>query len=153
MLMGKIKGYLDGYNVKYDVIAHMPTYTASETAQSAHIVGKAFAKTVIVKCGKQMVMAVLPASAQLDLDVIKEVTGSDRVVLAKEFEFCELFPECEVGAMPPFGNLFNLNVYVDEQLALQPEIAFNAGEHTDLIKLAYQDFEKLVDPVVLNLAR
>ena len=113
--------------------------------------GKELAKTVIVKLDDQFAMAVLPASLHVSLTRLKEAAGVDNVELANEDEFKSLFPDCDVGAMPPFGNLYDLDVYVAGQLTEDEEIAFNAGSHTELIKLAYRDFERLVQPKVVAL--
>jgi len=148
----KLKAYLDGHGVKYVTITHSPAYTAQEIAGRAHVPGKELAKTVMVKVDGMMAMAVLPASYQVDFDLLKELTGSFRVELASEEEFCDLFPGCEVGAMPPFGNLYNMDVFVAESLADDDEIAFNAGSHTELIRLDYEDFERLVEPEVMRFS-
>lgn len=116
----------------------------------AHIPGKELAKTVIVKVDGEMAMAVLPASYKVDFKLLKKAAKAKKVELADEKEFKDLFPECEVGAMPPFGNLYDMNVFVAESLAEGKEIAFNAGSHTELIKMSYADFEKLAEPTVLK---
>jgi Ala-tRNA(Pro) deacylase len=110
------------------------------------------AKTVMVKVDGKMSMAVLPASYQVDLGQLAEVAGAKKVELATEEEFKGLFPECEPGAMPPFGNLYDMQVYATESLAEDAEIAFNAGSHTELLKLAYADFAKLVEPTVARFS-
>jgi Ala-tRNA(Pro) deacylase len=109
------------------------------------------AKTVIVDLDGKMAMAVLPASSRLDLNHLKEAASAKRVALADERKFEGLFPDCEVGAMPPFGNLYGLDVFVADSLAEDEEIAFNAGSHTEVVRLAYQDFERLVQPKVAKL--
>ncbi|MGE5399203.1 MAG: aminoacyl-tRNA deacylase [Ignavibacteriales bacterium] len=148
----KLKQFLDANNVKYVSIKHSPAFTAQEVAHSAHIPGRDLAKTVIVKIGDQLAMAVLPAKYLVDLDLIRETTGSDNVELASEKEFKNVFPDCEIGAMPPFGNLYDMPVYVAEALRKEKEIAFNAGSHSELIKLAYEDFERLVKPIIIRLS-
>jgi len=150
MPVKKLKDFLDSNNIKYVVISHSTAYTAQEVAASSHIPGKEMAKTVIVKIDDKMTMVVLPASYKVDFDLFKEAVGADNIELADEYEFKDMFPECEVGAMPPFGNLYGMDVYLAENLLDQEEIAFNAGSHTELIKLAYKDFERLVKPKVLN---
>ena len=149
MPVKKLREFLDRHNVKYVTISHSKAYTAQQVAASAHIPGKELAKTVMVKLDGKMAMAVLPASFQVDFDLLREVTGAGRGELADEKEFRDLFPECDVGAMPPFGNLYDMDVYVAESLAEDDEIAFNAGSHTELIRMSYQDFERLVQPKVL----
>jgi Ala-tRNA(Pro) deacylase len=146
----KLKAFLDGHGVKYVSIQHSTAFTAAEVAASAHVKGRDFAKTLIVKIEGAMVMVVLPASRRLVLHDLREMLASDHVRLASEAEFKDAFPDCEVGAMPPFGNLYQMPVYVAASLAEEPEIAFNAGTHTEVIKLAYADFEQLVKPMVLD---
>ena len=145
-----LKQFLDDNHVKYVTIVHSRAYTASEIAQSAHIPGKEMAKIVMVKIDGKMGMAVLPASDQIDFGRLKAGTGASAVELAAEAEFQDKFPECELGAMPPFGNLYGLPVYASRRLTEDTEIAFNAGSHTELIRLAYGDFERLVGPKVME---
>ena len=139
----KLKDFLDWHNIKYVTIRHSLAYTAQEIAASAHIAGKELAKTVMVKIDDKMAMAVLPASYKVNFDLLKKAAGAHKVELANEQEFRDMFPESEVGAMPPFGNLYGMEVFVDESLSQDDEIAFNAGSHTELIKLAYKDFEAI----------
>src|SRR5438093_12258139 len=146
MAVRKLKEFLDREKVKYVSIIHSIAYTAQEVAASAHITGKELAKTVIVELDGKMAMAVLPANRKIVLQDLREVTGSDEVKFASEEEFKQKFPDCETGAMPPFGNLYGMDVYVAESLADNDEIAFNAGSHTEVIKLPYKDFERLVQP-------
>jgi len=150
MPVKKLKEFLDNNHVKYVSIIHSRAYTAAEVAQSAHIPGKEMAKTVMVKVDGKMAMAVLPAFQQVDFERLKGALGAKTVELASEREFQDLFPECEVGAMPPFGNLYGMDVCVSRQLTADKEIAFNAGSNTELIKLAYQDFERLVKPKAVD---
>ena len=147
-----LKKFLDENKVKYVVISHSPAYTAQDIAASAHIPGKELAKTVMVKIDGKMSMAVLPASYKVDFKLLKKATGASDVVLASEPEFKDMFPECELGAMPPFGNLYGMDVFVAESLAEDEEIAFNAGSHTELVRLAYRDCERLVKPAVLRFS-
>jgi len=146
MPVKKVKEFLDGAGVRYIVVSHAPAYTAQEIAASAHIPGKELAKTVMVKLDGKMAMAVLPASHVVDFDKLKQVAGSSKAELASEDEFRSLFPECEVGAMPPFGNLYDIPVYAERGLTEDEEIAFNAGSHKELFRMAYRDFENLVKP-------
>ncbi len=148
----QLKSFLDSNHVKYKTITHSPQYTAQEIAASAHIPGKDLAKTVIVKVDGEFAMAVLPASQHVSLTRLKEATGADNAEIASEQEFGELFPDCEVGAMPPFGNLYDMPVFAAEQLIEDEEIAFSAGSHTELVQLAYRDFDKLVHPKVIALS-
>jgi len=152
MPVKRLKEFLDGHNVKYVTISHSRAFTAQETATSAHIPGKELAKTVMVKIDGKMAMAVLPASYKVDFDLLKKATGSSKVEIAGEKEFKDLFPGCEVGAMPPFGNLYGMDVFVARSLAEDEEIAFNAGSHRELVKMAYKDFERLVKPKVMEFS-
>jgi Ala-tRNA(Pro) deacylase len=147
----QLSEFLDSNDVKYVTIRHSPAYTANEVAASAHIPGKDMAKTVIVEVDGKMAMAVVPASSRLNLGELKEIAGAETVALADERKFQGLFPDCEIGAMPPFGNLYGLDVFVADSLAEDEEIAFNAGSHTELVRLAYQDFERLVHPRVAKI--
>lgn len=142
----KLKAFLDENKVKYISIQHSSAYTAQEIAALAHIPGKDLAKTVIIKIDGKMAMAVLPASYKVSFDNLKSALGVNEVRLAYEQEFMDKFPDCEVGAMPPFGNIYGLEVFVAESLAEEEEIAFNACNHTELIKMSFSDFEKLVKP-------
>ncbi|MBI4469321.1 MAG: YbaK/EbsC family protein [Acidobacteria bacterium] len=148
----RLKEFLDDQGVKYVSLAHSKAYTAQEIAESAHVPARELAKTVMIKIDGRMAMAVLPASFRVDFDRIKESARAERVELAGEQEFRELFPECDVGAMPPFGNLYGLDVFVATPLTEDEVIAFNAGSHTELIKLAYADFARLVSPRVSDFA-
>ena len=148
----KLKKFLDEKKIKYVAISHSPTYTAQEIAASAHVPGKDMAKTVIIKVDGRMTMAVLPAPHKVDFKLLKQAIGAKSVELATEQEFADSFPECEPGAMPPFGNLNDMDVYVAEKLSTDEQIAFNAGSHTELFKMAYKDFDALVRPKVLKFA-
>ena len=143
--------YLDSQHIDYTLISHSPTYTAQETAQSAHIPGREVAKTVVVIIDGVPAMVIEPATSQVHLGKLKQLTDAETVSLADERDFDELFPDCERGAMSPFGNLRDMQVYVDESLTHDEQIAFNADSHTEMIKLAYRDFEALVQPKVLHL--
>ena len=150
MAVRKLKEFLDREKVKYVSIVHSPAFTAQEVAASAHVTGKELAKTVIVKLDGEMAMAVLPANRKIVLQDLREVTGSDEVKFASEEEFKAQFPDCETGAMPPFGNLYGMDVYVAEALTQNEEIAFNACSHTEVIKMAFKDFDRLVHPAVMS---
>ena len=152
MPANKLKEFLDDQHVKYLTLSHSPAYTAQEIAALAHVRGDELAKTVMVKLDGKMAMAVLPASYKLDLSLLKLASGTDAVELAGESEFKGLFPDCETGAMPPFGNLYGLAVFADESLAKDEEIVFNAGSHRELVRLAYKDFERMVQPTVGKFA-
>lgn len=152
MPVQKLREFLDRHNVKYVSIKHSPAYTAQEVAARAHVPGKELAKTVMIKIDGKLAMAVLPASYQVDMDQLKQVVGANDVEIASEQEFKDMFPGCEIGAMPPFGNLYGMPVFASPALAEDDEIAFNAGSHTELIRLPYIDFEALVKPKVVALS-
>jgi Ala-tRNA(Pro) deacylase len=146
MPLRKLREFLDQSGVKYVSMSHSEAYTAQEIAASAHVPGKELAKTVMVKLDGKMAMAVLPASYKVDFAKLKAAAGAQKVELAPEEDFKDLFEGCDVGAMPPFGNLYEMDVYVSESLAEEEKIAFNAGSHTELISLSFSDFERLVKP-------
>ncbi|MBP7342663.1 MAG: YbaK/EbsC family protein [Smithellaceae bacterium] len=148
----KLKEFLDSESVKYVKIAHSPAYTARELAQSLHIKGSMVAKTVIVYIREKMAMAVLPANHSIDFDRFRKAVGEEDIRLATEGQFRGMFPDCEVGAMPPFGNLYGMDVYVDQHLTEDEDIFFNACSHSELVRMSYQDFERLVKPKVIKIA-
>ena len=152
MPVRKLKEFLDLNGVKYVTIKHSSAYTSQEVAASAHISGKEMAKTVMIKVDGKMAMAVLPASYHIDFDSLRVIFGTSNVSLATESEFKDRFPDCEVGAMPPFGGLYDMEVYVAESLSEDEYIAFNAGTHTELIKMKYKDFEYLEEPRVFKFS-
>ena len=153
MLSRTLKQYLDDQHVRYVTVHHSPAFTAQEIAASAHISGYELAKTVVLKVDGKTAMAVIPAPQHVDLTHLENLIGAKKVELASEGEFKQRFPECELGAMPPFGNLYQMDVYVAERLSDDEYIAFNAGTHTELIRMRYRDFERLVNPKVLAFAR
>lgn len=152
MPLTKLREFLDSNKIAYVVISHSVAYTAQGIAALAHIPGKELAKTVMVKLDGELAMAVLPASALVDLPKLRAAAGAGAIALASEAEFRDRFPDCETGAMPPFGNLYGMAVFVDAKLAQDKEIAFNAGSHRELMRLAYADFERLVKPTVVSFA-
>lgn len=152
MPVERLKTFLNENEVEYETLEHSEVYTAQEAAAAAHIPGKAVAKTVIVKLDGEMAMVVLPATLKVSLDALKRTTGAGSVELATEEEFEDLFPTCEPGAMPPFGNLWDMQVFVDRHLREDERIAFAAGSHHELVRMAYGDFERLVEPVVAELS-
>ena len=152
MPVNRLKKFLDENNIKYVSIFHSHAYTAQEVAASAHISGREFAKTVLVKIDGKMAMAVLSASDKVDFTLLQEVAGASKVELAGENEFTDLFPGCQIGAIPPFGNLYEMQVIADEKLTEEDEIVFNAGSYTELITLHYEDFKKLVKPCVARIS-
>lgn len=151
-VLNSLKNYLDDNGIKYRAISHSPAYTAQEIASLVHVPGKDLAKTVIVKSEDGYAMVVLPASRKINFDALKTVMSKNQVELAKEEEFEKMFPDCELGAMPPFGNLYNMPIYVAKALSEDEEIAFNAGTHTDVIKMSYGDLERLAKPIVADFS-
>jgi Ala-tRNA(Pro) deacylase len=148
----KLKQFLDDRGVKYVSIEHSPAYTASVVARSAHVSGNDFGKTIIVKIEGEMAMVVLPAHRKIVLSELRELLDSDRVELASESEFRDRFPDCELGAMPPFGNLYDMRVYLEHRLTRYPEITFNAGTHREVMKMSMRDYLLFAEPVVLDFA-
>ena len=151
MPLSKLRSFLDSHNVKYMVISHSLAYTAQGVAALAHVSGKKLAKTVIVKIDGILAMAVIPASDHVDLDRLRTLTGGQSVKLATEREFKNAFPDCETGAMPPFGNLYDMSVYADESLAAHEEITFSAGTHRELVRMPWEDLVRLVNPTIHQL--
>jgi len=137
--------------VDYEILHHPEAVTAQRIAQAEHVKGRHHAKIVMVKSGEQHLMTVLPADHQIDLKKLKNAVGK-AVSLESEQEFKPLFPDCAVGAMPPFGNLYGVPTYVDKSLSQEEYIVFEAGTHTDAIKLSYRDYEKIAKPRVEDFA-
>lgn len=152
MAVAKLKEFLDHEGVKYAGISHVPAYTMQQVAASAQVPARQLAKTVIVKLDGEMAMAVLPASQKVIMQDLGDMTGAENVKFATEAEFEKHFPDCEIGAMPPFGNLYGMEVFVAESLAGNEEIAFTAGSHSEVIRMSYADFDRLVQPKVLNFS-
>jgi Ala-tRNA(Pro) deacylase len=148
----KLKKFLDQHHIDYETITHTPSFTAQGTAHSAHVSGREVVKTVILKVRDEMIMIALPANYRLNLGHLKNIFATENVELAHEEEFRKLFPDCEVGAMPPFGDLYGIDMFVADELTKDREIAFNAGTHTELIKLSFADYEKLEHPKRIQLS-
>jgi Ala-tRNA(Pro) deacylase len=149
--MTRLEEFLNKNGVAHQVIPHALAFTATSVAGAAHIRGKEMAKTVVVNLDGHLAMAVVPADRKVDLERLRQATGAVSAELADEREFSGDFPGCEPGAMPPFGNLYGMPVYVEPHLAADPEIAFNAGTHTELIRMAYKDFERLAHPMLVDM--
>jgi len=143
----KLAHFLEEQHVPYVTIPHPRVFTAQEIAASIHVPGQEVAKTVIVRGDEKLFMAVLPATRRIDAGLLRKALGVQHLRLATEAEFVDVFPECEVGAMPPFGNLYRIPVVVDESLKKDREIVFNAGSHTETVKLAFDEFVELVKPL------
>jgi Ala-tRNA(Pro) deacylase len=148
----KVKGFLDKNHVAYKVFPHHEAFTAQEIAAYLHVPGQELAKVVVVKTGDSCVLTVMPASYKLNMSKMKKILGDNHAILATEEDFKDLFPDCEVGAMPPFGNLYDVDVYVDRSLTTDKEIFFQAGNHVETIKMTYKDFERLSKPKVAEFA-
>ena len=149
----KLKEFLDSKNIEYVSIYHAAASTSQRIAATSHIPGKELAKAVVIKVDGKMAMAVLPASHSINFELFKKAVNVGKVELAGELAFVNLFPDCEVGAMPPFGNLYGMDVFVAKILSEDEEISFNAGTHTELIRMAYADFIKIVNPIVGDFTR
>ena len=152
MLSPRLHNLLDAQHAPYTPLSHERSVTALDTAAAAHVRRELFAKTVMLKIDGALAMMVMPAAYRVDLHRLSLALGGLVVELAEEAEFRDAFPDCELGAMPPFGHLYGMPVYVDSRLAQQPEIAFNAGTHTDAVRMPYAEFEKLAQPELLWLA-
>lgn len=151
MPISRLKEFLDKNNIRYVTVTHSTAYTAAALAQMTHTPGKEIAKAVMAVVDGALAMIIVPGSKHVDLRSLKAALGAKEVALAHEHEFAHVFPDCEVGAMPPFGNLYNVPVYVDEALTRDAEISFNGGSHRELVRLAYADFERLVKPEIVNV--
>jgi len=152
MPVKRLREYLDSHGVMYVVLSHSPAYTAQEIARAAHVPGQEMAKTVMVRLDGELVMVVMPAPAKVRFGLLREASGAEHVELAREKDFARLFPGCELGAMPPFGNLYDVPVIVDEAMTEHTEICFNAGTHIELIRMPYADFDALVKPTVMRVS-
>ena len=149
----RLQSYLDSHKIPYQVVNHSIAYTAREAADSLHIPANTFAKVVVIKAEGRYLMAVLPSTWKVDLKRLEEVLECPYVRLATEDELAILFPDCEIGSMPPFGNLYGTPVYVDATLTQDEEIVFDAGSHVGAIKMRYKDFADLVRPQVAEFHR
>lgn len=152
MLSPRLHDLLDQEHARYTTLPHPRTVTAHDTASVARIEPEHFAKTVMIKVDGRLAMVVMPAAYRADLRRLSLALASSTVELAEESEFRDAFPDCELGAMPPFGHLYGMPVYVDSRLAHQEEIAFNAGNHSEAVRMPYVEFERLAQPELLWLA-
>jgi Ala-tRNA(Pro) deacylase len=152
MLSPRLHHYLDEQRAPYSTLSHERTITAQETANRAHIGNSHFAKTVMLRIDDGLAMLVMPAAYRVDLTRLSRALGGRAVELAQESDFRDAFPDCELGAMPPFGHLYGMQVFVDARLAQEQEIAFNAGSHTDVVRMSYAEFERLAEPELLWMA-
>ena len=151
-LKKRLKEFLDENQVKYITMIHSKAYTAQEIAATLHVPGKSFAKSVVLKADGKYVLAVLPATHRVNLDLFKQVAHAHEVEIATEDEFESLFPKCEIGAMPAIGRIYDLPTYVDSSLTKNEDICFNATTHSEVIKMKYTDYERLAQPVIGTFA-
>jgi Ala-tRNA(Pro) deacylase len=147
-----LKRFLDENRVRYITVTHSPAYTAQELAHLAHVPGKDWAKTVVVKLDGKLAMAVIPASQKVVFELLERAAKATRAELATEHEFAAAFPDCELGAMPPFGNLYGMPVFVADELARDEEIAFNACSFSEMVRMPYVDWARLVKPAVARIS-
>ena len=148
----QLESYLQENKVAYVLHHHPVAYTAQDVAATEHVSGKIMAKVVMVKAGHRLVMLVVPASSKVNMAMAAKALGVDEVRLATEDEFAASFPNCEVGAMPPFGVMYHLPEYVDRMLAAHETVVFQAGTHSDTIAMRFADFERIEHPEVIELA-
>jgi Ala-tRNA(Pro) deacylase len=152
MPCSQLLDYLNENNVEYDLTEHPSAFAAQEVAFKAGVPGRLFAKTVVVKLDGHLAMAVLPADSNIDFQLLRELSGAATISLAVEHDFDDRFPECELGAMPPFGHLFGMEVFVAGSMIRADMISFNAGTHTEILTLPYWEFERLVEPKIGNFS-
>lgn len=154
MISSRLKEYLDNAAITYTGHPHRPAYTSQEIAQSLHVSGRELVKSVILKTGGgQLIMAVLSANDTANLDVLREEIGVTSLRLASETEFSDAFPTCEAGAMPPFGNMFDMPTYCEARLSRNHEIEFNAGSHDETVRMSFNDYQRLADPEMIHFAQ
>lgn len=151
-ILAKLREFLERNQTPYEVMSHPTAYTAQGVAAAQHVPGRELAKVVVIKAENRFLMAVVPAPRKVSLEKLRRLLRTEPVRLATEDEFASLFPQCEPGAMPPFGNLFRLPVYVDRSLEADERIVFQAGNHTETVRLRYDDFARLVQPTSADLA-
>lgn len=147
----KLKEYLDSQRVPFEHHVHPTAYTAQEVASSMHLPGRNIAKTVVIEADGALLLAIVPANQRVDVHHLQFITRAANIRIADEREFAEVFPSCEPGAVPPFGNLFGLSSYCDTQLGQDDNIEFNAGSHTDTIRMTFEDFKRLARPTMIDL--
>jgi Ala-tRNA(Pro) deacylase len=152
MIPVAISDYLERNHARYSLVSHPTAYTAQEEAAAAHVPGRKWAKTVVCFADGQPILAVVPAPFAVDLNRLQQTAHAHSIRLAKEKEFASLYQNCEPGAMPPLGPLYGQRVFVDEQLTKDREVAFSAGSHHDAIRMPYAEFERLVRPMVAEIA-
>jgi len=152
MIAKKLKDYLDSFDVKYVAVTHSPAFSAQEVAALVHVPGKEMAKTVIVNIKGQLAMTVLPANYHVDFHRLMDALQTSDMYLATEEEFNARFPDCELGAMPPFGNLYGMKTFASKSLSEDEKITFNAGNHSEVITMKWSDYERLVVPTIISFS-
>jgi Ala-tRNA(Pro) deacylase len=152
MATRRIIEFLNGNNIKYVMTTHSPAYTAQEVAAAAHVPGRQFAKAVIVRIDGELAMAVVPATCKVDTFALRSALGAEFVEVVDKPVIAERFEGCQLGAMPPLGNLFGMQTYVDREIAKSDDIAFNAGTHSDVVWMRFDDYRRLVHPKLLHIA-
>ena len=152
MSLKTLQKFLDDHDIEYVVISHSKAYTAQRIAAAAHVSGKEIAKTVILKADGDLLMAVLPGTERVSLTKAQKILNANNVDLANESEFAKAFADCDVGAMPPFGSLYDIKTLVDKKLTKDEQIYFNACSHRELVKMSFEDFAKLEQPQVVDIA-
>ena len=150
-VLRELKEILDENKVSYEVFNHALAYTAQEIAAKQHCSGNEMAKVVMLEVDDALIMGVIPASRKISLSTVMKSMGAKTARLAMEDEFIARFPDCEIGAMPPFGNLFGVTVFVDPLLEEDEYIYFNAGNHVQTVRMQYKDFARIVKPRVAPL--
>lgn len=153
VLAANLRKFLEDNKVAIEILQHPVAYTASEIAGSKHIPGKLMIKSVLIKADGQYILCVLPATQLIDFEKLKRIINANQLELSTEEEIARIFPEYELGAEPPFGHLHGLKVYVDQTIEEDKEVVFNAGTHTDLIKIATKDFLQLGEPILCDFSR
>lgn len=149
----KLKTYLDEHETPYEVLTHEEVFTSMQTAEKQEIPGKEFAKCVVIQYDGKYAMAALPSTHKVNLDKLAKAVKAKDVSIATETEFGKLFPDCDLGAMPPLGQLYNMPLWVDKALAKDEQIVFNAGSHTDTIRIKFKDFKYLANPEILDFGQ
>ena len=153
MISTRLREYLDNAGVTYTGHPHRPAYTSQEIAQSVHVPGGEMIKSVILKADDKLVMVALSANDAANLDILREEIGCGKLRLASETEFSDAFPTCKPGAIPPFGNIFDLPSYCEASLSRNREIEFNAGSHDETIRMRFDDYKRLATPKMIHFAQ
>lgn len=153
MATQRLEQFLKAHNVRFNTVAHDHAITTLDAARRAHLPSHDVAKTVVVKLDGRLAMAVIPANEWISLEALRQAAGARSASLAGEHEFRDRFPECEVGAMPPFGNLYGMDVYAADTLSHEHDIAFHAGNHDEMVRMGWSDYERLVHPRIMSMTR